>query len=203
MSGSLSLKEGKMWKRIPGSSKEYEASIDGKIRRKIKPGVYNYLKPYIKKRKSKGTTAKHEIVRIDSKEEAVHRIVYRTFRGPIPDGYCVYHKNGLVTKNDVYNLKLITKRELGKITGSSSKRKPVLKISREGNIVECYSSARAAARENNMSYQTIIDRCNEKAGKRSVFAPDGYVYVWDDNIKALNRAIRRIESEILNNIYAA
>ena len=60
-------------------------------------------------------------------------------------------------------------------------RRPVLKFSATGELLECYSSARQAAKQNYFSYQAIIDRCNGKC-KRHVLAPDGNYYAWDNTV---------------------
>lgn len=70
-------------------------------------------------------------------------------------------------------------------------RKPVAKIDSSGEIVAFYSSAREAGRENYMSYQTIIDRCNGKV--QGAFAPDGYAYSWDEDRKT-EAVIRKIKA---------
>ena len=67
--------------------------------------------------------------------------------------------------------------ELGKRTGASAARIPVAKVTPEGEIVEVYPSARVAARENHMSYQTVLDRCNGKVKKP--FALDGHTYQFE------------------------
>lgn len=77
--------------------------------------------------------------------------------------------------------------------GARSRRKAVVKIDNYGEIVEVYSSARMAAKANYMSHQTVTDRCNGKC--RSIFAPDGYAYAWEDSGKSLERAIEKIKRE--------
>ena len=62
-----------------------------------------------------------------------------------------------------------------------STRRPVLKFSAAGELLECYSSARQAAKQNYFSYQAIIDRCNGKC-KRHILAPDGNYYAWDNTV---------------------
>lgn len=112
------------------------------------------------------------------KEIKVHRLMQTTFmRAPRP-GEVVYHKNQNRLDNALSNLAFIDKRELGRITGGKSRRRPVAKINRAGEVVAFYSSAREAARRNHMSYQAVMDRCNERV--KNPFALDGYSYVWDD-----------------------
>lgn len=72
------------------------------------------------------------------------------------------------------------------MTGADSSRRPVLKFSAAGELLECYSSARQAAKQNYFSYQAIIDRCNGKC-KRHILAPDGNYYAWDNTV-SINRA---------------
>ena len=69
--------------------------------------------------------------------------------------------------------------ELGKLTARmSGKRKPVIKIDEAGRIVETYVSVREAGIRNNMSYQTIADRCHNRIKKP--FALDGYNYQFEE-----------------------
>jgi hypothetical protein len=93
-------------------------------------------------------------------------------------GMVPYHKNGDLADNSVNNIGFATRKRLGKMTGAMSGRKPVAKVSEEGEIVEVYPSAREAGRRNHMSYQTVIDRCRGKVKKP--FALDGYTYIYDD-----------------------
>ena len=93
----------------------------------------------------------------------VHQAVGRHFLGKLPCKEMVlHHKNGTVTDNWASNLAYIDRRSLGKKTGASSNRQPVVKINKNGEIINVYSSAREAGRQNFMSYQTINDRCNNK-----------------------------------------
>jgi hypothetical protein len=108
----------------------------------------------------------------------VSNLVANAFLGPRPSGYVTYHRNFCKSDNSVVNLTYITQKELGRKTGSESKRRSVVKINQAGEEVEIYKSAREAGRENYMSYQTIIDRCNGKV--KSTYAPDGFKYVWED-----------------------
>lgn len=122
----------------------------------------------------------------------VHQIVAKHFLGNPPRADMVpYHINGCVMDNWASNLAYIDRKTLGKKTGASSRRQPVIKIDEDCEIVDCYSSAREAGRQNHMSYQTVIDRCNGKCKK--AFASDGYEYAWEEKQSSINQAIRRIE----------
>lgn len=44
-------------------------------------------------------------------ERVVHRIVWESVHGPIPDGLQINHKNGIKTDNRIDNLELVTPRQ--------------------------------------------------------------------------------------------
>lgn len=112
------------------------------------------------------------------KEERIHKLMQRTFLPEPKPGQVLYHKNQNRLDNALSNLAYIERSKLGRLTGAKSRRKPVVKIDRTGEIVDVYKSAREAARRNWLSYQTVMDRCNGKVKSR--FAPDGYRYEWDE-----------------------
>lgn len=165
-----------IWKKIPGYNL-YEISIMGDIRRIYKTCVRN-LKPT---RKCDGLY----VIRLIGndgvrKEERVHKLMQKTFMSEPPGpGYVLYHMNGDRKDNCLNNLAYITRQELGKLHGHRSRRKPVRKICPISNdIVEFYSSAREAARDNYISRQTVSDSCNRV--KKTNMTVDGYIYEWDE-----------------------
>lgn len=160
---------------IPGYEGRYRINQRGDIQRVYKTKKVP-MKPSIKKGEY--------VIRLlkpcgHRKEERVHKLMELTYMPPAPPGKVLYHKNGVKTDNWINNLAHISRHELGKKTGAKSRRKPVLKLDHDGEIVETYTSAREAGKANFMSYQTIIDRCNGKV--KSKFAPDGYQYIWDED----------------------
>ncbi|WP_216697327.1 HNH endonuclease [Anaerostipes faecalis] len=184
-----------MWKDIPGYNGRYQESQDGQISRLYKNGKRKIFAQYVKKRQRGSKRYYVKLTNPDtgkSTDVAVHKIILITYVGPCPDGYIPVHKNGICEDNFISNLCYMDKSKVGQATGAKSKRKPVVKINQNGEIEEFYSSAREAGRKNYMSYQTIIDRCNGKV--KSVFAPDGYAYSWDDE-RRLQKVIRKIELE--------
>ncbi|WP_431090832.1 hypothetical protein [Paenibacillus sp. 8b26] len=177
------------YKGIPGYP-NYEINHRGDVRRLWKSSKPTPLIPTLKK----GIY----VVRLTGpdgsrKEERIHKLMQRTFLSPPAQGQVVYHKNGNRLDNWINNLGYISRKELGKKTGGGS-RKAVMKLSCEKEVVEIYRSARCAARENFMSYQTIIDRCNGKV--KSELAPDGFIYRWDDE-EAERRGRPRKEAAVI------
>lgn len=179
------------WRDIPGYMGKYQVDQEGNVRRVFPSGKTRKMTPYYKKVSSGKKLIVKLTINGNSKEETLLSIMAKTFLGKCPDGYVPYHKNGCKNDNYINNIAYISKKKLGKLVGAKAKRKPVAKIDNNGEIVDVYSSARQAARENYMSYQTVIDRCNGKC--KSAFAPDGYAYAWEDSEVSMSKAIRKIE----------
>lgn len=187
-----------IWKDIEGFNGRYQVSYSGQVRSIYKSGKIRLLTPHKKSQGSKSRKIYRDRLFIHLTDDngkshhiMVHQIVAKHFLGRPEPGQVPYHINGCVMDNWASNLEYIDKKKLGQLTGASSRRKPVVKINSDGEIVECYSSAREAGRQNYMSYQTVIDRCNGKCKK--AFAPDGFEYAWEEKERSINQAIRRIE----------
>ena len=185
-----------LWKDIQGFNGKYQISYSGQTRRVYQNGKVKILKPFRKSGKSRKVFKDRLFVHLtdDHKKESVvmvHQIVAKHFLGKPKPGQVPYHKNGCLMDNWASNLEYITRKELGELYGASSRRQPVIKIGSSGETVDCYSSAREAGRENFMSYQTVIDRCNGRCKK--AFAPDGFEYAWEEKQRSIDQAIRRIE----------
>jgi len=164
-----------VWRDIPGSEK-YQIDSVGNIRRKLKKGFRN-ISTFIKD--------EYYTVKVDLngiyKECKVHMLIALAFGLIKQHGEVYYFKNRNKTDCFLSNIAIISKSDLAKITGAYSNKKAVVKIDPNGEIVEFYKSARECARCNYMSNQTISDRCNKKV--KSKFAPDGYEYKWDSDLK--------------------
>lgn len=182
------------WRNIPEYNGKYQADMEGNVRRVYPSGKTRAMTPYHKKTNGSQRLIVKLTYNDKSKEVTLLQIMARTFLGPAPKGCVPYHKNGCQSDNYIQNIAYISRKELGKKTGAKSRKRSVVKIDLLGEIVDIYSSAREAARENYMSYQTIIDRCNRKC--KSAFAPDGYAYAWEDSEVSMKHAIRKIEQEV-------
>lgn len=144
------------WYDIPGYDGKYQINYFGNVRRALKRG-YKALHPYIK------TTNGRRVVKLNCKEQVVMKLMQITFIGELPPGMVTYHKNGIITDDALNNIGIITRSELGRLTGRGNGcETSVVKIGEEGQIVDFYRSVREAGRKNHMSYQTILDRINGK-----------------------------------------
>jgi len=169
------------WRDIPGFNGVYQASTEGRIRRHWpKSGRYTMLTPYTKKTQ-KG--ANRKALRVKMKlpegrwvERPVLKLVAATFLN-VPDGMVAVHINGIREDNAVANIAVMPHKQLGVKYGVRSCRRPVVKISPDGEVLEAYQSAREAGRKNFMSYQTVMDRCNGKRKREFCY---GFSFRWDD-----------------------
>lgn len=173
------------WYDIPGYDGKYQINFYADVRRVYANGKYKILHGYIK-----SSNGRH-VVKLNCKEKVVMSLMKDTFIGDLPEGYVCYHKNGIITDDELNNIGIIKRAELGKLTGLRNDRAfAIVKINSDGEIVDFYKSAREAGRKNFMSYQTINDRVNGKV--KSLYAPDGFAYCKEDD-RTINKIIRLIE----------
>ena len=180
------------WKDIPGYGGKYQIDREANVRRVYISGKTRAMTPYHRKMSGSQRLVVNLTKDGRAKAEVLMQLVALTFLGPPPKGHVPYHKNGCQSDNYLNNIAYISRRELGRMTGARSRRRPVAKVDRDGYLVEVYPSAREAARRNYMSYQTVIDRCNGKV--KGAFAPDGYAYAWDDSEVSIRRALQKIRA---------
>ena len=185
------------WRDVPGYGGKYQASDMGRIAntfwrgQKRQNGGRTILAQFKKKPRGKARESARRFVHLtdsdgNTKEISAAKVVAETFLGPVPPGKVIFHKNGNPADNSIWNLAFRTPQQVGQMTGADSSRRPVLKFSATGELLECYPSARKAAEANYFSFQPIIDRCNGKC-KRHILAPDGCYYAWDTE-KGIRRA---------------
>lgn len=146
---------------IPGYEGKYFATWDGCIYRSCKNGKKVELKGY---RKGNLHCAKLSNG-VGYKEMPFQRAVWMAFKGPIPDGYLVVRKTNVLTMNGMNNLRLRSKSQHGKKTGPMSNSKEVELLDNQGEVVDSWPSARKAALDLYVSYQTVMDICNGKVKK--------------------------------------
>ena len=104
------------WKEIPGYEGEYAASTLGRILSLERIVVRSNLRLCSVKQKilklngrlRKGT---YLTAQLNGESKRVHRLVWITFVGQIPDGYEINHKDGVKSNNNLTNLELATHKE--------------------------------------------------------------------------------------------
>lgn len=151
------------WKNIENTG--YQVSNFGRFRKWQKKN-YRYLKPF-----------NHQgvyVIKINGKPKSCARLVANYHIRPVKENEVVYHKNKLEFDNFVRNLKIISREELGKKTGHISNCRRVVEI-KNNEIIREWRSARRAAKELYVSYQTVSDYCNNKVTKPI------YNLMWEDD----------------------
>lgn len=167
-----------IWKEIDGYYGAYEVNNYGEV---AKPtGTGRMLMKPIPKERCKGSVYMSIRLSMHGKrtEYKVSRLVWNAFVGQVPDGFGIVHKNGCVTDNRLWNLKLVSRKEIGERYGGRANRRMIEEVAPDGNVVDLFRSSREAAKHEHMSYQTILDRCNGKVKK--AFALNGYSYRWEE-----------------------
>ena len=172
------------WRDIPGYDGIYQINREGDIRTWRWRGDHLMKSPRLLQQymRHRGMYSRKRVVKLtdhagNAKECSVLQIMAHVWLGGVPAGKVPYHKNGDLADHCINNIGFMTRQELGKKTGASSRRIPVNKLDKTGEVVAMYPSARAAARDNHMSYQAVLDRCNGKVKKP--FALDGHNYQFD------------------------
>ena len=173
-----------IWRPIRGYGGMYEISDMGDVRswrwrgtrRTTSPHL---LRSFVRKRGAYGRGLFVKLTDENGKARDVNvlGLMVDAWLGGKRPGLVPYHKNGDLEDNWVGNIGFTSRKELGRKTGAASGRVPVAKVTPEGEVVAVYPSARAAAKANHMSYQTVLDRCNGKVKKP--FALDGHPYPFE------------------------
>lgn len=144
-----------IWKSIDYDLR-YQVSCYGRFRKKNLVNGYRYLKPFRKKNQY--------LIKIRDKDMNCARLVANAFVKKLNSSDRVVHKNRVPNDNYYQNLEVISLQELGKRTGYISKSRRVVEVV-NNEIIRDWPSARKAAKDLFISYQTVIDYCNKKVKK--------------------------------------
>lgn len=144
-----------IWKSIEYDPR-YQVSNYGRFRKKNPKNGYRYLKPFRKRNLFQ--------VKIKDKDFNCARLVANAFIKTLCKEDRVYHKNKNESDNYYRNLEVVSLKELGKRTGHISKSQRVVEVKDE-DIIRDWPSARKAAKDLFISYQTVMDYCNNKVKK--------------------------------------
>lgn len=142
------------WRPVKDYEGLYEVSNFGRVR-SLKFGKVRILKLF---KNSKGYLYVDLYKDGKRKEFRVHRLVWETFNGAIPDGMEVNHINEIKTDNSLWNLNLMTRKEninYGKRTEKCSN--PVLQLTLDEVLVKEWPSTQECGR--NGFSQSRVSAC--------------------------------------------
>ena len=172
-----------IWKDIKGFEGIYQASNLGRVKslsrfKKGKNGSSVTVKERILKPKinSCGYFQVGLFKNSIGKFYMVHRLVFETFNGSIPEGLQVNHINEIKSDNRLSNLNLMTPKENTNFGTGIERRakklsKVVLQFTLEGILIKEYPSTKQVERETGFLQQNISNCCN---GKQKT----AYNYIW-------------------------
>lgn len=170
-----------IWKDIPGYEGLYQISNMGRVmslnyKRSGKPCLMN----------PSPDKYGYYHVTIKRKSYKVHRLIWTVFKGPVPPGLEINHKNEHKEDNRLENLNLLShkgncnwgtfgKRIGAKLMCSHPSMKTILQYSKNGEFVTEYHSISEAARQMNCA-QSNISSCLIGKSKSAC----GYIWKYKD-----------------------
>ena len=163
-----------MWKLIEGYKYPYRVSDQGEVQRQLPNGTWKTRKPY-----NYSGQWRIQLWMPDGsfKRVQVSKLVADAFMGGTPPGMFRTHKNGMRHDNSAENIVFMSPDKAVKRYRPGNSR-PVMKVDRNGQVVEVYRSGAEAARENHISQQAISKRCNGLI--EDPYRLDGYNYVFEE-----------------------
>lgn len=176
------IKAPEIWRQYLDTN--YWASDQGRIKKVYKNGNEYEVMGYWHRRR---TSRPRRMVKIYGKEIFFKTVIWVSFKGKVPDGYAVAHRNGLQNDNSLYNLYLTTPKELGEKTGHISKSQKVINLD-TGKI---YRSAKAAGDDLSYHKQSIADICNNKRKRQPI--PNLYWWNDEDEIAYRGKYVKPVE----------
>lgn len=122
----------------------------------------------------------------------IHKMVYETFIGKVPDGYNIHHKDGNRQNNYVGNLVAITEKEHHAIHAALNpniyegmrqynkyvRPKPILQYSMEGVLLGVFNSAKDAGRKTGVCARNIAQVANKTEYKPGKVRKQAGGYIW-------------------------
>lgn len=154
-----------MWRQIEDTN--YYIDVNGRIKKVYKNKNQKILRTY-----RKGSI---QIIKINGKQRNVARLVVESFYRKLKKDEVVVHVNGIILDNRLENLKIMKKKEAGKITGALAKQKTIL-LMENGEIKQIFKGTREAEKKLFISRQTVSDYCNDKVKHKM------YDLIWADKL---------------------
>ncbi len=149
------------WVEIPGYKFCYRINEEGQVQRQLESGNWRDIKTSLLRGSSRATV-NLTLANGKRRNVAVVLLMANAFMGGKTQGIWIVHRNGLRMDNRLENLEAVTPAEGGKRYGSSARRKPVVKIDRNGEVVETYRSAAEAAKKNHIGRSPVTARCRKE-----------------------------------------
>lgn len=165
------------WKMIEGYKGEYRINEGGVVQKKIR-GEWTTLTPVLSKKRR--VCVKMRTLDNKSKHIPIVWLMADAFMGGHRPGVPILHINGAKFDCGLWNLKFSSYEECGRAT-NNGRKKTVVRIDRNGEIVDIYPSVTAAAKKTRLPITAIQRRC---AGQvKNPYSLDGYDYQYEENME--------------------
>lgn len=161
------IKAGEELKGSP--NKEILISNMGRIKPILNPNSRPSRRLKIKRTRGAKTNDGYFKTTVGGRGYFMHRLVYETFIGKIPDDFVVNHIDGVRTNNNINNLNLMTESEncMHKYETGTMRGKSVNQYTLAGEYIRTFTTIGEAARAVNVAPNTIsdvVDKPNRSAG---------------------------------------
>lgn len=179
--------EKEKWMPINGYEGQYEVSDKGRIKSLKHNNTWNGK--LRKLQKNKDGYYLIGLYKNSNKSFLVHRLVWKAFKGEIPKGMQIDHKDGNKLNNSLTNLRLCTdkenknnpntKKRAAKAVAERSRKqfsRPVIQLTKEGEPIETFNSAMDASRHTGINQGSISNCCNNKTKTAG-----GYIWKYKNN----------------------
>lgn len=162
-----------IWRPVKGYESLYMLSNEGQI--------YSHPRPYCEGGYNWGHKCGKYLQICLSKNSKIvnryiHRLVYETFIGDIPNGYDVHHINHNREDNRVENLclkKSLDHKKEHSIEAIKINSKPVIQFTKDGQFVTEYPSIAEASRQTGINHNQINGCCLNKPHYKTA---GGYIW---------------------------
>lgn len=173
-----------IWKDIAGYEDLYEVSNLGRIRSLI----WHPKKVMSTKRKNKDYIHVRLTKNGNHATVLVHRVVYEAFKGEIPSGFQVHHKDGNKQNNRISNLEAISIAHHNKLTSianpmmfkrsNESRSIPVLQYTLDGSFIAEYPSAKIASEKTGICRRNINQVANRELNQNGKVRKQAGGFIW-------------------------
>lgn len=174
-----------IWRDIAGYEDLYEVSNLGRVRSLIW---------HPKKIMSIRTDKKDDYARLPlskngiTKTVLVHRVVYEAFKGAIPSGFQIHHKDGNKRNNCLSNLEAVstayhhqlTRKENPLMFKKSNETRsiPILQYTLEGSFIAEYPSSKIASEKTGVCRRNINQVANQELNQNGKVRKQAGGFIW-------------------------
>lgn len=118
----------------------------------------------------------------------IHRVVYEAFKGAIPNGFQVHHKDGNKRNNCLSNLEAVSIRQHNKLTrrdnpqmfekSNMTRSTPILQYALDGSFIAEYPSAKIASAKTGVCKRNINQVASQELNQNGRVRKQAGGFIW-------------------------